>query len=288
MVLQELKNVYKAELNTIYNESEIVELFTIFCIEILGLSRIEQRYAATEIVTDHQAEDFRRILKELINGKPHQQILGKAEFYGFDFTVTEDVLVPRPETEELLELAIEKIKTSPKKDKNPLKILDIGTGSGVIPIVLKKYFPEAAVSAIDFSEKALQVAQKNAEHHDVKINFIHTDYLNTKITEDFDVIISNPPYIAQSEKPEIADSVKNFEPEMALFSPTENALIFYEKIAADCKTNLSDGGMVFLEINQKLGAETRDLFHNILAEVELVKDISGNDRMVWGRKFETS
>ena len=163
-----------------------------------------------------------------------------------------------------------------------MKILDIGTGSGIIPIVLKKKFPNADISAIDFSEKALEMAKKNAEFHQVEINFLHQDYLNENLTEMYDVIISNPPYIGIEEAVEIEDSVKCFEPQMALFSPTSNALIFYEKIAKDCENHLSENGMVFLEINQKLGIETKNLFVGVLSEVELVKDLSGNERFVRG------
>ena len=128
------------------------------------------------------------------------------------------------------------------------------------------------------------MAQKNADFHEVEIHFIQQDYLNNNLTEKYDVIISNPPYIGRQEESEIADSVKEFEPKMALFSPTSNALIFYEKIAKDCKNYLAEKGMVYLEINQKLGKETRDLFVDVLSDVELLKDLSGNERFVVGRK----
>ncbi len=283
MTLQDLKDVYKTELSAIYDAGEIAELFAVFTTEFVGLSRIEQRRSSDLILTEDQTKVLIQALNELKSGKPFQQILGKTEFYGVDFIVTEDVLVPRPETEELLELAIGQINRI-HTTKRTLKILDIGTGSGIIPIILKKHFPEAKVCAVDFSQKALEVAQKNAALHNVDINFIHADYLNSELSDVFEVIISNPPYIGQNEKSDIAVSVKDFEPEMALFSPTENALIFYEKIAGDCKKHLGAGGMVFLEINQKLGAETCGLFEEVLTRAELVKDISGNDRMVWGIK----
>lgn len=283
MTLQDLKDVYKTELSAIYDAGEIAELFTVFTTELVGLSRIEQRRSSDLILTEDQTKALTQALNELKRGRPFQQILGKTEFYGIDFIVTEDVLVPRPETEELLELTIGTIKRLHTTGRT-LKILDIGTGSGVIPIILKKHFPEAKVSAIDFSQKALEAAQKNAALHNVEINFIHADYLNSELSDVFEVIISNPPYIGQNEKSDIAVSVKDFEPEMALFSPTENALIFYEKIAWDCKKHLATGGMVFLEINQKLGPETCRLFEEVLTRAELMKDISGNDRMVWGIK----
>ena len=231
---------------------------------------------------ENLALEFEKVTKELKKGKPYQQILGYTEFYGNRFFVDENVLIPRPETEELLELAISKIKNLKSKIQH-LKLLDVGTGSGIIPITLKKHFPKAIVSAIEISEKALEIAQKNADFHQTEIKFLQADYLNTDLTENYDVIISNPPYIGIDENTEIEDSVKGFEPNIALFSPTSDALIFYRKIAKDCETNLNKKGLFFLEINQKLGKETLKLFKNF-SESELVKDLSGNDRFVMGRK----
>ena len=226
------------------------------------------------------ASEFEKVTEELKKGKPYQQILGYTEFYGNRFFVDENVLIPRPETEELLEITIQRLKNLKIKK---LKILDVGTGSGIIPITLKKHFPDAEVSAMDISEKALEIAQKNADFHKTKINFIQADYLNTNLTVNYDVIISNPPYIGIDENAEIEESVKGFEPNIALFSPTSDALIFYRKIAKDADKFLNEKGMIFLEINQKLGNETLELFKNF-SESELVKDLSGNDRFVIGKK----
>ena len=281
MIISDIKNIFQEELATLYNSSEITELFSIFIEKSTGFNKIQQRQLAQDHLSETQWSDLNSALSELKTGKPFQQILGETEFYGFLFFVDENVLIPRPETEELLELAIHKIQNSKLKLQD-LKIVDIGTGSGIIPIVLKKKFPNADISAIDFSEKALEIAKKNAEFHQVEINFLHQDYLNENLTEMYDVIISNPPYIGIEEAVEIEDSVKCFEPQMALFSPTSNALIFYEKIAKDCENHLSENGMVFLEINQKLGIETKNLFVGVLSEVELVKDLSGNERFVRG------
>lgn len=281
MTLLELKQLFKKELTHLYSEEEISELYAIFCSHFLHLTKMELRSFGEKLLSENEVNQFETAVKELKTGKPFQQILGETEFYGLQFFVNENVLIPRPETEELLELAIQKIQSSTFKNQG-LKILDIGTGSGIIPIVLKKKFPRATISAIDFSEKALEVAQKNANTHQTEIEFIHQDYLNSNLSEVYDVIISNPPYIGMDEEIEIEDSVKGFEPLMALFSPTSNALIFYEKIAEDCKNHLSENGMVFLEINQKLGFETRDLFVPVLSKAELLTDLSGNDRFVWG------
>lgn len=281
MTILELKTLFTENLSSHFTTSEGAELYSIFIEKELGYNKFQQRQSENEILSEKQIENFRALISELKTGKPFQQILGETEFYGLKFFVDEHILIPRPETEELLELAIEKIKARSLKSE-VIKILDIGTGSGIIPIVLKKHFPQAEVSAIDFSEKALKTAKRNADFHEVEINFIHQDYLNADLTEIYDVIISNPPYIGKEEEVEIADSVKEFEPKMALFSPTSNALIFYEKIAKDCENHLAKNGLVFLEINQKLGNETRELFVDVLSEVELLKDISGNERFVWG------
>jgi len=281
MTILELKTLFTENLSSHFTTSEGAELYSIFIEKELGYNKFQQRQSENEILSEKQIENFRALISELKTGKPFQQILGETEFYGLKFFVDEHILIPRPETEELLELAIEKIKARSLKSE-VIKILDIGTGSGIIPIVLKKHFPQAEISAIDFSEKALKTAKRNADFHEVEINFIHQDYLNADLTEIYDVIISNPPYIGKEEEVEIADSVKEFEPKMALFSPTSNALIFYEKIAKDCENHLAKNGLVFLEINQKLGNETRELFVDVLSEVELLKDISGNERFVWG------
>ncbi|WP_226064476.1 peptide chain release factor N(5)-glutamine methyltransferase [Kaistella polysaccharea] len=285
MNLGELKAYFMNEIANKYSEQERKVLFEIFGENKLGLNSFQQRQEMQLEITSDQISDFKTAISRLKMGQPYQQILGETEFYGSKFFVDEHVLIPRPETEELLELAIAKIQDARlKRQDSSCKILDIGTGSGIIPIVLKKYFPKAQVSALDFSKDALKTAQRNADFHEVEINFIHQDYLNENLTEVYDVIISNPPYIGIEEESEIADSVKEFEPKMALFSPTSNALIFYEKIAEDCKSHLAENGLVFLEINQKLGKETLELFTDVLKEAELIKDLSGNERFVWGRK----
>ena len=270
MQFQDYFHVFSEALATIYSKEESRILYRYF------LEDFQERKV------ENLASEFVKVTEELKKGKPYQQILGYTEFYGNRFFVDENVLIPRPETEELLELAINKIRDS-RFEIRDFKILDVGTGSGIIPITLKKHFPNAEISAIDISEKALEIAQKNATFHKTRINFIQSDYLNTNLTENYDVIISNPPYIGIDENTEIEDSVKGFEPNIALFSPTSDALIFYRKIAKDCENHLNENGLFFLEINQKLGKETLELFKNF-SESELVKDLSGNDRFVMGRK----
>ena len=281
MKLEDLKNNYSKRLSKIYSVSEISELFSIFTQEILGLSKIEIRQKISETLSEFQEYRFLEVLQKLESEIPYQYILGETEFFGLKFKVSNAVLIPRPETEELLELAIKKIEESRNKNENKtFKILDIGTGSGIIPIILKKHFPSAAISAIDFSEEALKVAKENAENYKMQINFIFADYLNIDLVENYDVIISNPPYIGINEESEIDDSVKNIEPKMALFSPTSDPLLFYKKISGDAGKYLNENGQIFVEINQKLGKETLGLFENF-SHSELIKDISGNDRFVF-------
>ena len=279
MTISDFKNQFKKELYELYTASEIDFLYTVFIEEIFGLNQAQQRIFSENEISDEHKRNLLDIVSELKTGKPYQHILGETEFYGMTFFVNENVLIPRPETEELLELAIRKISNL-KSQISGIKILDIGTGSGIIPLVLKKHFPEAEISSIDLSEKALVVAKKNAEFHQLDIKFIHADYLNFDLNEMYDVIISNPPYIGIEEDEEIADSVKGFEPTMALFSPTSDALIFYRKIAKDAGKHLIKNGLLFLEINQKLGPETLELYKNSFPEAQLIKDISGNDRFI--------
>lgn len=281
MLLRDIQSFFLKELSDLYTLSECVEIFYIFSEKILGFNKVSSKLNKEYFVSSEQEKIFLAIISELKTGKPYQQILGEVYFYGLTFFIDENVLIPRPETEELVEIVISQLKN--KKD-TPLKILDIGTGSGCIPISLAKHLPKAEITSIDISPKALEVAQKNALFHNVKINFIQKDYLNEELEGIYDVIISNPPYIDTNEVAEIAPSVKNFEPNIALFAPPNHPLAFYEKIAQDCKTHLAEQGFVFLEINQKFGLETLHLLKNSLKKSLLVKDLSHNDRFIIGEK----
>ncbi len=282
MTLSELKKHFREELSGLYSESESVFLCSVFVQETMGFEPYDQRKFADQRLSESEESQFSEIISALRTGKPSQQILGKTEFSGLQFFVNEQVLIPRPETEELLEFAIQEIKKSNLKNQN-VRILDIGTGSGIIPIVLKKHFPEAEISAIDYSEKALEVARRNAVIHQTDIHFFYQNYLEENLNQQYDIIISNPPYIGIDEQDQIEISVKDFEPKLALFSPTSDALIFYRKIAEDAQHHLSENGMIFLEINQKLGQETLDLFKKF-PDRRLIKDLSGNDRFVYVAK----
>lgn len=282
MLLKNIKNQFLNELNTLYTLSESTELFAIFSEKILGFDKFTLRQnLETHSITEKEEDEFSNALSQLKIGRPYQQIIGEAIFYGNTFFVDKNVLIPRPETEELIEIIINQIS----ENKNfPFKILDIGTGSGCIPITLAKIFPNSEITSIDISEKALNIARKNADFHQVNINFIQQDYLNNNLKDSFDIIVSNPPYIDLSEENEIPLSVKNFEPNIALFAPKNKTLAFYEKISQDCQKHLSKNGFLFLEINQKFGEETLNLFKNILSKSNLIKDLSNNHRFIIGKK----
>lgn len=257
---------FKEKLANIYTSTEVRVLWQAF----------------SEAPTGISAEDF---ATELLSGKPYQQILGVADFFGQKFCVNSHVLIPRPETEELLELAISKIYNDFEKEKT-LDILDIGTGSGVISIILKKEFSSANITALDIDENALEIAKKNSKIHETEVKFLRQDYLNWHPDFSADIIISNPPYIAREEASDLASVVKNFEPRHALFSPSQDPLIFYRKIAADARKILKPNGLIFLEINQRLGQETLKIFQQDF-QAELLKDLSGNDRFILAKKGDS-
>ena len=219
-------------------------------------------------------------LKELKKEIPIQYLLGKTHFYGLEFEVNENVLIPRPETEELVEWIINENLKADRTKK--IKILDIGTGSGCIAISLAKNIPNAEVYAIDVSKKAIETAKRNALYNKVEVNFILQNILETEVLKcNFDIIVSNPPYVRNLEKEEIKKNVLDYEPHLALFVEDNDALIFYRKIAELAKKNLLENGQLYFEINQYLGKETKDLLENMdFKNIELRKDIYDNDRMI--------
>ena len=222
------------------------------------------------------------ILEQLKLEIPVQYLLGKTSFYGLEFEVNGDVLIPRPETEELVEWIIQSTKSEVENTK--LKILDIGTGSGCIGISLAKNISNTKVYAIDVSEKALATAKRNAVSNKVDVTFITQNILETEnLNQQFDIIVSNPPYVRNLEKQEIKKNVLDNEPHLALFVEDDDALIFYKKIAALAQKNLSEKGQLFFEINQYLGEDMVSLLEKMnFKNIELRKDIYGNDRMIRG------
>jgi len=241
-------------------------------------------YSKTDIVAGrfmHKSFKGIRSLKSIVDRinkhEPIQYIIGEADFYGKTFLVNPDVLIPRPETEELVEL----IKKDCLKRNKKISILDIGTGSGCIPISLKLELPSALISATDVSEAALMVAAENALRHEVNINWQLHNILKQPLENNaYDVIVSNPPYIKESEKSEIKLNVLYYEPSLALFVPDKQALVFYEAIAKKAKAVLKPKGKLFLEINEKLGKETMKLLKSYGYRTKLYQDLQGKDRFI--------
>ncbi len=279
MLLKQYKTHFFDSLKNIQDEQEIESFFFILTEYLHNLKRVDVALNPNFELSEAAIEKWNAILAELQQEKPIQYITGEAWFYGLQFEVNENTLIPRPETEELVEW----ILNSPIiQHPTPITILDIGTGTGCIPISLKANLPQANVSAIDVSEKALAVAKRNAELNKVEINFIQTNILEVEnLNQHFDVIVSNPPYVRNLEKQEIKKNVLDYEPHLALFVEDTDALLFYRKIAQLALKNLSPNGLLFFEINQYLGKETVELLENLgFKNIELKKDIYGNDRMI--------
>lgn len=229
-------------------------------------------------ITKDEEQPLFEALSSLKLNKPIQHIIGTAHFMDLDFDVNEHVLIPRPETEELVRWILEDFENN----EESLRILDMGTGSGCIPISLGKNLKNANIHALDISLEALKVAKKNAELHQVEVQFIEADMLvNPNIDLEFDLIVSNPPYVRDLEKKEMHGNVLNHEPHLALFVSDDDPLIFYRNIVLFCERHLKMSGCLYLEINQYLGKEMVALLqeHNF-SEIELRKDMFGNDRMV--------
>lgn len=291
MVIKNYKNRFLHALSSLYDEKEIESFFYLTLEKLHQKKRIDLALQPDLAMDETQFSQWETVLAELKTHKPIQYILGDTEFYGLPFLVNENVLIPRPETEELVQLILDDLSIRAQSRSENITILDIGTGSGCIPISLKKNLPSAEVFAIDVSKNALEVAQKNAEINRVEVNFIEANILltdslvlptrNSQLATLFDIIVSNPPYVRNLEKAEINPNVLEFEPHLALFVEDNDALLFYRKITELAKNHLSENGKLYFEINQYLGKETVALVESYgFNNVQLIKDIYGNDRMI--------
>lgn len=286
MTLQQAYEFLVDQLQTIYDKNEAAAITELVLEKLSGLNR-KQRADAVNLLLDDEAK-LKEMTTELLQHRPVQYVLNEAWFYDLKFEVNESVLIPRPETEELVDWVLKDVKSQKLKVKSDnnlpaFTILDIGTGSGCIPITIKKKLPDADVSAIDVSSEALQTATTNAKLNEVEVKFQTVDFLNEdnwKQLGNYDFIVSNPPYIKSSEADTIHKNVLEHEPHTALFVPDEDALLFYRKIADFALQHLNKNGAVFVEINQLLGKETAALFEQKGFNVELKKDMSGNERMI--------
>ena len=286
MNIREFRDYFKITLKKLYPASEIDTFLFLLLEEYLNFKRIDIVLKSNFNISSEVLTLLKSSTKLLQQEIPIQYIIGKTEFYGFPFILNEHVLIQRPETEELVTFILDKVSKLESyhtiKKENTIKILDIGTGSGCIPIALKKSLPLAEISALEKSNKALRIAKKNTHLNKVDINLIQQDILKTtQLNNTYDIIVSNPPYVRESEKKEIKNNVLNNEPHMALFVEDNNPLIFFDKIAELAKNHLTKNGLLFFEINQYLGKETVDLLRlKGFNTIELKKDIFGHDRVI--------
>ncbi len=278
MKIFELKNRFFEQLSGIYPKEELGSFFNLLVEAWLGLKRIDLALRRDEVVAEEKLLRFEKAITRLKEYEPVQHIIGQTDFFGLQFKVDKSVLIPRPETEELVNWILNEAGKFPK-------ILDIGTGSGCIAVNLAKKLPRAEVAALDISRSALEIAKFNAENNKVEIEFIQADVLKMEsLKQEFDIIVSNPPYVRSLEKQKMQPNVLKFEPEMALYVADENPLIFYSKITKLAKNSLKPGGKLYFEINQYLAPETQKLVQNHHFKTELKKDIFGNFRMLKGIK----
>lgn len=284
MNLAELRLQYVKNLEDLYTKEEIRSFFNWLCEQYLGLKPFEVSVRGEQTVNPEKLPYFEKALNELKQEKPIQQILGKSHFYGLEFKVNEHTLIPRPETEELVAMIIEDCKSHPGQ----IQILDIGTGSGCIPVSIAKHLSQAKLYAIDISSQALEVAKENAMKNQVvvklgEIDILKASLLSSLFTEvdQFDVIVSNPPYVRELEKAAMKNNVLKYEPEGALYVSDNNPLLFYDQITNLAARHLKEKGRIYFEINQYLGAQTKALVAKAgFNEVEIIKDTFGNDRML--------
>ena len=279
MTLNEARTVLTKELKNVYESDELRNIIELVIEHITNMSRAEQVKNKIPYLTCTQLEDLDAITERLKKNEPVQYVLGEAWFAGMKFKVNKNVLIPRPETEELVDWIVKESQKSKVKSQN---IIDIGTGSGCIPITLKHQLPEANVSAIDVCSEALFKATENAIKLNTEVDFTLLDFLDEekwKELHQYDIIVSNPPYVKQSEITTMHERVKEFEPHLALFVPDDDALLFYKKLSGFALKHLKPGGSLFVEINEALGEQVVNLFRGF-ANIELRKDMQGKDRMV--------
>lgn len=275
MLVQSAVSIVKSSLKGYYDEGEISAFIRIILPYITKRQYVSLMLDDTADIDDIQLV---AVIDRLKRFEPIQYIVGEEEFFGLTFKVTPDTLIPRPETEELVELIL-----AENKDSNPAaSILDIGTGSGCIAISVAKYMPDAQMAAWDISEGALAVAKNNAQINDVKVDFDLVDVLGDfPDSKKFDIIVSNPPYVMDSEKDDMAVNVLEYEPHSALFVPDNKALMFYERIADIGRELLNPGGKLYFEINRAKGQEMIDMLEGKgYKNIRVVRDISKNDRIV--------
>ncbi|UKN02657.1 peptide chain release factor N(5)-glutamine methyltransferase [Paracrocinitomix mangrovi] len=274
--LKGAKAYFKEKLISKFSERDIDIFFEMLNVSYFNLTKTnllknEHRFSESELLKIKRVGDL------LLENRPIQQILGEVEFYGHLFKVNENVLIPRPETEELVDLILQRESNG--------KILDIGTGSGVIPITLKLINNDFEASGVDVSQEALEVAKENAQKLNCNVNFFYADVLKDNIKDEYDIVVSNPPYVLDSDKIEMEANVLEHEPHLALFVPNEDPLKFYKAILDQAKRILKSNGSIYFEFHELYGSEMKGLLESKgYISVEVIKDMQGKDRMLYAKK----
>lgn len=294
MKLFEAEHYIKDQLKKIYEEQEAGNIAGLAIEHISGLSKTERVLKRQQELSASQSELLHKILQRLKDHEPIQYIMNKAWFYGMELYVDKNVLIPRPETEELVQWIVDDVKGSGKDvfirrameadETTQLKILDVGAGSGCISLALKKAMPKAEVWGCDVSEEALNVARRNGSSLNIRVDFQGLNFLDKaeqKLLPTVDIIVSNPPYVPLKDKEQMNANVADHEPHTALFVPDEDPLIFYKALAEFGKKRLYKKGSIYMEIHEEIGNEVANLFkENGYTNVEIKKDMQGKDRMV--------
>lgn len=277
--MKEMKAFIRRELCPMYPDEEIRYLERIIFLSVCKMDYNRQLLHEEDFLGKEERGRIQEIVRCLKKSEPLQYILGETEFYSLPFRVDSSVLIPRHETEELVDTIIK------RNQGKYLNIIDIGTGSGCIAITLKKHLPESIVTATDISAEALQTAADNAENNGVDIHFVEADILNLddmleRFSKQFDIIVSNPPYVMEKEKRAMNANVLNFEPHTALFVSDANPLVYYDAIAEFASQRLREAGEIFLEMNPLCSDETKNLMERYGYQTEILKDLSGKNRML--------
>jgi len=279
MKTKELHNYISSQLHEIYPINEAGSITAILLDEIFGITRTDLIVNSSWEVSKDQQKRLENLLSRLITNEPIQYVLGKADFYNRSFHVNQNVLIPRRETEELVDLIIK------ENNKPNLKLLDVGTGSGCIPITLQLELKNAVVEAVDISDLAIEVAQGNATQLNSNIRFYKMDALSKwTLKNQYDIIVSNPPYVTISEKEKMEQHVLAYEPHLALFVENDNPIIFYNAIIKGACSTLRPNGKLYFEINEALGKEVKyKMEQEGFTDVEIIKDMQGKERIVKGQ-----
>jgi len=295
MTIGEFYKYFNERLKSIYEERESINITDWIFESIASITRLDRILKKQKALNHSAIKQLNEALDQLLQHKPVQYVLGEAWFYKMKLNVNEHVLIPRPETEELVEWVVEDVRSTiyDVRGKSPVNIihqtsdivyiLDIGTGSGCIAVALKKELPDTELTAIDISSDALQVAKENAQDQDVEIGFAQLDFLNEELWSSlphFNIIICNPPYIPENEKNRLAKNVVEHEPHIALFVNDNDPFIFYRKIAAFAGKHLKQNGKIFVEVHDEYAKEVQQIFLDENFEPEIKKDVYGKDRMI--------